>query len=539
MDHFKDQPSIPQTIGRDEITTAFREVFATASGKRVLFWMLEQCAIYQVAFAGEAVSATHYARMVKAFYLPLSADEHMPPDGKPQLTALEIATIKAWIKAGGDFDKKLAEYKSTDSLNFITTAFATTATAVENQVQYTFPGLSDDAVAKLNTPFRSVFPLYRNSPALQADFFVKKAFEVKAVEELKPAANQLVVVNLSKMPVTDKEIPLLVTFKHLEQLNLNFTAIQGATLGELKALKHLRLLSLSGTAVKAKDLAPALEAPALRMVYLWNTGLTDADIDAFRKTHPGITFVKDSFHDNTILRLSQPALDNEGVLKRNDKVLLKHTMPGVVIRYTTDGTDPDSLNSKEFKEPFAATETFVIKARACKPTWYCSAVYESTVFVDGIHPTKIKFINEPDPQYPGEGVVSLQDHRKGASDVLKEPSWLGYREKPFATEFWFDKEFPSRMVFSFGQNLGAFAFPPAEIEVWAGNNEKDARLVQRIKPAQPKGYDNNKVAPLAIPLPPHPYPFYKIVAHPVAKLPAWHGSKGEKGWVFFDEVFFY
>ena len=30
----------------------------------------------------------------------------------------------------------------------------------------------------------------------------------------------------------------------------------------------------------------------------------------------------------------------------------------------------------------------------------------------------------------------------------------------------------------------------------------------------------------------------KIVAKPVAKLPAWHPGKGERGWVFVDEVFF-
>ncbi|EJZ17386.1 hypothetical protein [Rhizobium sp. Pop5] len=46
---------------RDVLAAAFREVFLLPSGKRVLFWMLEQCAIYREAFAGEAVSATHYA----------------------------------------------------------------------------------------------------------------------------------------------------------------------------------------------------------------------------------------------------------------------------------------------------------------------------------------------------------------------------------------------------------------------------------------------------------------------------------------------
>lgn len=60
MDHFNEQPSHPHTPQRDEITTAFRDVFALDAGKRVLFWMLEQCAVYRDAYSGELTNATHY-----------------------------------------------------------------------------------------------------------------------------------------------------------------------------------------------------------------------------------------------------------------------------------------------------------------------------------------------------------------------------------------------------------------------------------------------------------------------------------------------
>jgi hypothetical protein len=47
-----------QQVEREELARAFREVFNLAAGKRVLFWMLEQCAIYQDADCGEATHAT-------------------------------------------------------------------------------------------------------------------------------------------------------------------------------------------------------------------------------------------------------------------------------------------------------------------------------------------------------------------------------------------------------------------------------------------------------------------------------------------------
>ncbi|MBA4057923.1 MAG: peptidylprolyl isomerase, partial [Marivirga sp.] len=146
------------------------------------------------------------SRMIKAFYLPLDHDEHMPPDGKPQLTQFEIATLKAWIKSGADFEKKMAELPDGDSLKFMVTSIAASQQAQPEQEVYDFDAASEDVISKLNTPFRTVFPLYQNSPALQADFFVRKSFDVKALEELKTVAEQLVVLNLSKMPVTDKDL---------------------------------------------------------------------------------------------------------------------------------------------------------------------------------------------------------------------------------------------------------------------------------------------------------------------------------------------
>lgn len=110
------------------------------------------------------------SRMIKAFYLPLSHDEHMPPDGKPQLNQLEIATLKAWIKSGADFEKKLDQFENGDSLKFIVASLAAAQPPPPVVEEYTFSAASDDVVKKLNTPFRTVFPLFENSPALQADF---------------------------------------------------------------------------------------------------------------------------------------------------------------------------------------------------------------------------------------------------------------------------------------------------------------------------------------------------------------------------------
>lgn len=59
MTDLSEQLSPEQEITRAEIAKAFRDTLATVAGKRVLYWILEECAIYRDAYCGEN-NATNY-----------------------------------------------------------------------------------------------------------------------------------------------------------------------------------------------------------------------------------------------------------------------------------------------------------------------------------------------------------------------------------------------------------------------------------------------------------------------------------------------
>ncbi len=483
----------------------------------------------------------HDSRMVKAFYLPMSHDEHMPPDGKPQLTPLEISTIEAWISSGADFEKKLSQFADGDSLKFIVASFAATKTerpAVEKH--YSFDAASPDVIEDLNTPFRSVFPLYRESPALQADFFLKESFDPKFLSELKKVSNQLVILNLSKMPVTNNELDIIASFPNLEILNLNFTTIDGIGLASLTRLQNLQSLSLAGTPVTSADLEPVLSLPNLSHLYAWNTKLSENERESLSKKFPQVEIIGNLFTENEIMRLDKPRVENDGVVGKGELISLKHSMPGVVIRISRDGSEPDSTKSELYENGFALNESVVLKAKACKDGWYCSDVLTQSCFVEGMDPAKVELLSPADKQYPGSGAAGLHDRQKGFADILKEPSWLGYRETPFETVFDFGKSTGVKsVVISHARNIGGFVFPPQEVQVWGGETRSDMQLIADVKPSQPTGYASTGVVPLSVSLPASSYRYYKLVAKPVEKLPSWHNSKGERGWFFVDEVFFY
>lgn len=481
------------------------------------------------------------SRMINYIHLPLDHDDHMPPDGKPQLSAFEISLLEAWIQSGADFEKKINDLTASDTLKVLTNLAIRTANKTEEVKPYTFKAASEDVIKKMNTPFRTVFPIYQNSPALQADFFVRESFQVSSLEELKEVKDQLVVLNLSKMPVTDADLNIISQFKNLEKLNLNFTSVKGDGLANLKSLAQLQSLSLSGTAITKEELNSILSLSSLSEVFIWNTPIKESEKSALEKSFPKIKFIHTLFNDPSLLALSKPILLNEGIIKKGELLQLKHTMPGVVIRYTLDGTKPDSVSGLVYDKPISANETVKLKALACKEGWYCSDLLEITCYVEGFKPSQVTLLKPADKQYPGEGAVSLTNGLKGFTDVLKEPSWLGFRENAFEAGFDFGSTPPviSKVVLSYADNLGGYIFPPTDVEVWGGESAKEIKLIKSIKVEQPSAYRSQRMEALAISFEPSSYTYYKVVAKPVSKLPLWHGGKGQKGWFFIDEIFFY
>ncbi|MDX0262428.1 hypothetical protein GOC60_14690 [Sinorhizobium meliloti] len=102
MADLSEQPSAHEEFEREEVTRAFRDVFATASGKRVLFWILEQSAIYRDPDCGENTHGTSTVigeQRVGRKLIDLL--DQLDPRLYPRLL-LDIADLKAMDKAAAN-----------------------------------------------------------------------------------------------------------------------------------------------------------------------------------------------------------------------------------------------------------------------------------------------------------------------------------------------------------------------------------------------------------------------------------------------------
>lgn len=475
--------------------------------------------------------------LMKRILLPESNEDHMPPEGKPQLSASEVQLLFQWILSGADTAKAWTKYHPSDSVRKLAEQFINRSSG--STQHYTFDPASPETVQNLNDPYRTVAPVAQEEPALSATFFIRNEFKPSRLEDLSAVKDQLVQLNLSKMPVTDAECETIRKFEHLEKLNLNFTSITGKGLQTLSSLPELKSLSVAGTSLDDKAVEVLKAFKKLKEVYIWNTSISaDQAIN-------GIAFDRGFIPDDSErLKLTPPIpMPDKTLLDVGEAVTLTHKLPGTVIRYTTDGTDPDSTSAKIFEAPIAIKGYTIVKTRACKDGWFCSPVGTYVLYNKGVMPLETKLFTAPNKDYKGEGAATLTNNKKGFIDDHRDIAWIGFRENPMSAEFKFPEGTKIHdITFSYDHNTNGWLFPPAKIEIWGGKDDQHLQLIKQLKPEQPSKLEATRNAALVIPIDGN-YEVYKIVAWPLPELPKWHPSnnpktKDKRAWLFVDEVIF-
>ena len=479
-------------------------------------------------------TAAHFGLLLQRIHLPVTEKEHMPPQGKPQLTENEVRILYLWIKNGAGFSGKIANLPETDSLKLL----ARDILKPQQTEQFTFPAAGETTVRKLNNDFRVVHPLALGSPALAVEFFGISAFKSEHLQELSAIREQMVDLNLNKMPVQDADLKTIGAFTSLRKLNLNATQITGATLGELKNLQSLHQLSLSETAVKAADLQALGQLPNLQVLYLWNTGVAEQEIPDIQQKLPGIRLEYGFTGKDVTGKLNAAVIEgDEDVFKDSTKFRLKNFIKGAVVRYTLDGTVPDSLHSPVSNgDSITIDKSCILNTKTFLPGWITSEMATRSFYKAGIMPDSISLTYPPDPQYKALGPRTLINNKIGDTEY-KTNKWLGFRETNLECFLYFNQPtLLSSVYVSALAHIGNFVMPPAEIEVWGGANKNKLVLLKKIRPEQPTKLAKYRVG-YQCDFKPQQMNILKIVVKPVPKLPTWHPQKGERGWAFVDEIF--
>lgn len=469
--------------------------------------------------------------LLQRIHLPPDHKEHMPPKGKPQLTPGEVALLEAWIMAGAPGQEKIMALQTTQP--FFQLAAQRFAPAEE-----TMPLPDPHMVAALNNEYRRVAPLAMGKPGLEVTFFQPAPYQTSDLQALEPLRGQLLQLNLARLPLNATDLETIARFSNLRKLNLSFAQLNGEQLAALSSLQQLNSLNLAGTAISAGQLASLLTSlPRLTQVFLWETAVSAEELSGLQAQFPQVTFEAGIRYVNEIMALNPPIpLQKPSVAQAPFTLALRHPIQGVAMYYTLDGSVPDSTAAR-YEAPIPLHRTTTVKVRAYKPGWQSSQVFTGDYLFSKYTPDSVSLISPPAERYKGNGAKTLFDRQKGD---LNHGSgrWLGYRD-PFEALVFFSEPIPlEEVALSFQQKSWAWAFPPARIEIWTPDTSGQWQLGSQYVATLPEKGFPEKMEAIALKLPGTLVDRVKIVALPVNKLPFWHSGKGEKAWLFMDELLF-
>jgi uncharacterized membrane protein len=479
--------------------------------------------------------------LLQRVHLPMEEKKHMPPSGKAQLTLQEIALLTLWVREKADFNKKLTDLPITDSLRMLATAFLQPHKQAE---EYDFSAADEDQVKALNTDYRTILPLARESPALAVNIYNASAYNVSQLDELGEIRKQVISLNLNKMPVKDADLKTIAKFENLRKLDLNFTDVTASGLKELSALKHLQSLTLSGTKLDLNDLKGLLPLlKSVKTVAVWDTRLSAADVKQLQEANRDKDIIG-GFKDDgkNPLKLNPPQMKNASPIFAQTLVVdIQHPIKGVDVRFTMDGSEPDSVNSPVLDHKTVINSNATIRAKAYKKGWYGSDMVTFDYFKSAYQPDSGTLLAPLNRVHQAEGVKTFFDHKLGvigANNPAWANNWAGVRDNDMA----FVSEFKKPVLLS---SLGVRymveedtgIFPPELVEIWGGTTRDNMKLLTKFKAPMPVKGERASLQSVSGSFKPQQVSYIKIVAKPLSKIPAWHRSKDKRALLLVDEMF--
>ena len=493
-------------------------------------------------------SDANLSLILQRIHLPLEDKKHMPPENKPQMTEQEITILYNWIRGGANFKIKVVELEPTDTLRSIAENLFRSG---EEQENYEFSPASEKTIRKLNTNFRSVYPLAKESPAIAVDFYGAAFFKHELLEDLLAIKTQIVSLNLDKMPVTDNDMKTIGQLTNLRKLNLSFSKVTGNGLTALAPLTHLNDITVTNITLKKEDILKLASLKSIRRLYVWNCGIALPDIEMVRKKYPGLDIQTGMRTDTLFIKLNPPIVQNETpILDTPVRLKLKHYVPQTTIRYTLDGSEPDSLLSPLYNDQTLISKQSLLKARAFKKGWHASEPVKFQFYAATYKPDTVILHKPADSSYKGKGGNTLKDLVKGNQD-FGDGKWLAFRKNNLECTLVFSSRIrPQGITISSLVNVGALIFPPKDIRIMGGNDPANLKLIYHIKPATDTLMQSNYLIPYECKLKPEWMRYIKVIVEPMGKLPKKFipvpavkdpkkpaAPKNDTGWFFIDEIF--
>lgn len=469
--------------------------------------------------------------LFERIHLPLSNEKHMPPDGKMQLTPDEITILSKWIKSGSNFKSKFNDLAKDDSLFVLVNKNAEPPAIA--------PKTNLPDLAEFNSDYCTVNYLFNGSDEVAVNFFQGSFYNREYLQKLTKIKNKIVRLNMQGMPLSIEDMNIIIQFNNLEKVNLNYTRLDITSLNILKSMAKLKSVSICGIEFDETGLNAFLDQAKFSSVNIWSKTGNNKQLEKLIIKYPAIKIIVGDNLEEKLIKISNPTIEQDSsILLNHIDVKLKHLLKGTVIRFTSDGTDPDSINSPVYSNPIRLTKNTLLKVKAYRPGWQSSDIVQRTFYKSEIHPDTIYFVKNPDPKFKGKGAKTLIDYELGENNT-SNGRWLASKDNDLEFVIGFKQSMPlNSAYFNSFLDLGAHIFPMTALSVQGSNDGKLFKNIVAVKFPPAAKTDLRGLRTFSCSFPNGTsFKYYKFTATNLKKLPSWHSAKGKPAWIFVDELF--
>lgn len=216
------------------------------------------------------------SEMIRRIHLPEHHDDHMPPEGKRQLTDEYKELLAWWIDSGAPFEKKVAEIEVSDqvqsALNTLVDPQANMSPA-EKLLASDVEPVDEQQLVSLRQRGILIQPISSKSNWLHVDIPRDHSGD-SLITGLIKIGQQVVWLDLGGTVTSDTTLKRIGEFPNLTHLHLQNTDISDIGLQYLTGLSNLEYLNLYGTAITDQGIQELAALTNLRKLFVWQTHVT-------------------------------------------------------------------------------------------------------------------------------------------------------------------------------------------------------------------------------------------------------------------------
>lgn len=228
------------------------------------------------------------------------------------------------------------------------------------------------------------------------------------------------------------------------------------------------------------------------------------------------------------IQLASPQTASKTVYFQNSScIVFEFRQQGAIIRYTLDGEEPDE-NAAAYSSPICISGTTIINAKSFAAGFMASAttivncikIKEAELKIEGTKPTA---------PYDKNQLDILHDGLSGGDGYSE--GWLGYQRDTIELTILFSKKQKIKNAYvNMMQVQGAWIFLPKKTELL---NLKRKAIAQEQETGSTQRPDEKKIFIFKIG---KKVNGFIVRAINFSELPEWHPGKGNKPWLFIDEI---